>query len=667
MNIKNIILSILTLIVIITLFNFMHNRTESSCPVTNLEELAALFPKTVSQIESMTEKLKKDLEYNLNKFLNSSDTESFALYDQITKPFNQTVATFKALEMVSPQEEIRDAAYDASLDLVQFVTNKISYNQKVYQKLKSAIVKENLQYSLEDEITDFEKNGINLPDETRAKLEKLQNELSELTSSFDYAIAQDTPVITVTEAEKKELPENIKEFIEEDKITLIPPVVSAIMSGSTVGSVRQKTWQAFLNRAPENDARIKEIIKKRDQKAKMLGFKNYAAYDLEDQMVKNPETAHKFLVDLIKPVQAKTDLEFKRLSQELPAGVIIENDKFKPWDISFTQEQYRQKHLKINQEEIAKYFELKPTLAGLLNIYENFFNIKFKEIDDQDKFWDKDVRVLEIYEKDFLAGYILLDLYPRPNKYSHACNLTVVSAYKDCPEVGLVIANFPKPTADKPALLKYRDVVTFFHEFGHALHSILGRTEISFKSGTNVKHDFVEMPSQMLEIWLKEPKILKSLARHYQTGEALPDELITSISELEKFDAGFDTSAQLYYALLALTLFEGEEITNLQEHAQKLYSSISQHIQYVPNNFINSFGHLTGYGSKYYGYLWSKVFAADLFDTIKKAGLGSDIGEKYKEIILRPGGTKDPELMLEEFLGRKPSSEAFFAALGIEK
>ena len=644
----------------------------NNCSINNLQDLADLFPKNVDQIKKYINNAEILLESNLVNFLNSLDQESFNVYDKMVKDFSESLTILKVLEMVSPNEEIRKTCLDESIKFTNLIINKIEFNKDVYDKLKLAQVSPELNYSLTEKIVELEKNGINLAKNKRLEIEKIVNQINQISSEFDFAINQDTPIIEISKEEKNKLKPDLIKLIKDDKITLNTPAFRILMEQANISSLREKCWRAYLNRAPENNARLKELIKKRAELANMLGFKNYASYDLSDQMAKNSETALSFLNNLIKPIKLKTKLEFERMIKDLPETVILENNKLKPWDLRFVQEDFRQKNLNINQEEIAKYFESKNTLEGLLKIYESFFNIKFKQVNHNNLFWDKDVIALELYENNQLKSYILLDLYPRDNKYSHACQITLVPAYQDCKAACLVIANFPKSDVKNPSLLKYQDVVTFFHEFGHALHSMLGRTEISFKSGTNVKTDFVEMPSQMLEEWLKEPEILKSISKHYQTGAALPEQMIKSLAEMAKFDAGFNYSTQIYYSLLALTLFEIlSEEKNLDskdyfnDHCKQIYNNIMDHIDYVPNDFLSSFGHLTGYGAKYYGYLWSKVFALDLFNKIKKENFSSQIGQKYKEIILQPGGTKDPSDILKEFLNRDPNADAFFKAIGI--
>jgi thimet oligopeptidase len=639
------------------------NLTETET-IKNLNNLAKLFICQAEDVEKSFNQAKTELEKNLQTFFASENQNLFAAFDGIFSNFYQTSSIFQVLEMVSPSEEVRNACHEKNIKLKELFNKKVAYNKDVYLKLKDAIVKPSLAYSFKSIIDEYEKNGVNLPNEQRAEITTIIDQIGKLTAEYSYAINKDTPIVKVTEQEQNNLNDNVKKIVNDNKIILTPPNYITVMQQANVESLRKNCWQAYLNKAPENEQKLQEIIKLRDQLAKKLGFANYSTFDIHDQMAKNPDTVQLFLDKLIKPLQEKAAQEFERYASFLPDDVVLENNKFKPWDLRYIQENYRKKNLNLDQEEIASYFEAEKTLNELLKIYEHFLNVQFKQVENKNLFWHPDVKILELYQNNELKGYILLDLHPREYKYSHACQATIIPAYQDNLAAAVVIANFPKPDKNKPSLLKYQDVVTFFHEFGHALHAMLGRTEIACKSGTNVTLDFVEMPSQMLEQWLKEKDILKSLSYHYQTSQPLSDESIEALANMEKTDAGFNYLTQIYYALLSLKIHENAEV-NFKELSQTLHTQIMNKVEYAPNNFLNSFGHLTGYGSKYYGYLWAKVFALDIFDTIKTNNFSKEIGQKYKDIILKPGGTVDPALLVKTFLEREPEQKAFLKSLGI--
>jgi len=415
------------------------------------------------------------------------------------------------------------------------------------------------------------------------------------------------------------------------------------------------------------------MIFKRDQLAHLVGFDSYAAYDIDEQMVKSPMRAQNFLDDLIAKIKPKVDEEFIELTKQLPPSIQLTLDgKLYPWDRLFTENQYKKEHLQVDEQKIAEYFPVDKTIKGLLSIYETFFSLQFKESKVKG-FWHDDVILLEVYSQgnNELLGYLLLDLFPRPFKFGHACDINIIPATytKNGPNVALslVITNFPKPQGAKPALLERNHVETFFHEFGHALHDLLGRTDLASMAGTSVKRDFVEMPSQMLEEWVSCKEILAMISSHYQTGEPMPDTLIDSIMSLKNVCTGLATQRQLQFAKLSLDLFGPGDQKDPYQIAKQINETIDSHFIFDDENHMYaSFGHLAGYGAKYYGYMWSKVFALDLFGVIKEQGLlDPKIGGRYIKEVIGQGGSADPNILLESFLGREPNNTAFLQDIGI--
>ena len=287
------------------------------------------------------------------------------------------------------------------------------------------------------------------------------------------------------------------------------PTFIPVMENCTVESTRHALWKIFVNRAyPRNSVVLKEIIALRDELATLLGFASYAHFNLDDEMAKNPETVDRFLDEIIIKCQPKVKQEIDLLLASLPVGIRLTDDgKMLPWDVSFIKESYKKRYLDIDEQKIAEYFPLEHTLSQLLDIYEQFFSITFKPV-QLSGLWHKDVTGIAVFDAagKQLLGYLILDLFPRPYKYTHACEICIVKARNvqnvRFPAVAVVLANFSQPTATRPALLQRSAVRTFFHEFGHALHEVLGATQLASLAGTNVKRDFVEMPSQMLEEWL---------------------------------------------------------------------------------------------------------------------------------------------------------------------
>jgi thimet oligopeptidase len=413
---------------------------------------------------------------------------------------------------------------------------------------------------------------------------------------------------------------------------------------------------------------------KRKELAQTLGYNSFAEYDINNQMAENPQRAQTFIADLLKRAMPKVMAEKQLLTSDLPESVALNTDgTIKPYDLAYLENHYKHKHFNIDEQKIAEYFPMEKTVAELLDIYRTFFSIEFKEV-PVSGLWHHDVTMIQVLSRSGeLLGTLILDLYPRPNKYSHAAHTTIipsvlVSDGSRIPDISIVLANFSKPTASTPSLLKRNEVKTFFHEFGHALHAIMGATTIGSLSGTHTKTDFVELPSQMLEEWLYDKAMLKKVSGHYVTGEPLPDDIIDMIIKTKDLTSGYWTIRQAFLSILALTYFGSSDNTDPYSIMKDLYNTIlSPIVSFAPeNHFYASFGHLIGYGAKYYGYLWSKVFALDIFSTIKKHGLlDPAIGQKYCNTIIGRGGAQDPNQLLYNFLDRKPSTEAFFSSMGL--
>lgn len=654
----------------------------------------ALYPRSVNEIEKYAilymDKTKKMI-YQIIDI--SDDSRTFAntaeALDKVTGLSNLSIfhGMLSAVEAVNPDEKMRNAAHEVSLKIQAFWIDNVSNNKLLYQAFKAYAQgnAKNEQLSLEEHyfidetMKDFKRAGLELPDDQLAQVGMLNKKLAGLALKFSRNIAEDKSTIQVTRDGLKGLEEDFIQSLKRTNddyyiISVDYPTYFKIMENCAVEETRKRLRKAFANRAyPENEKLLKEIIAIRHKLAEILKFKSYADLDLDSQMVKTLERAEQFILDLIAKSNKKVDQELDQLIKKLPESVTLTSDgKIKISDICFLQSWYKKKFFAIDEYKIAEYFPTEKTVAGLLDIYSKFFSISFKEVPVSGA-WHEDVKLVEVYNSDYsqLLGYLFLDLYPRLNKYSHAAYWGLVPAVrcngKRIPSVGMVVANFPKSTTTKPSLLKRSDVRTFFHEFGHALHCVLGCTKLASQAGTNVKRDFVEMPSQMLEEWLDDRDILKRISSHYKTGESLPDALIDKILALKTFDSGFFVQRQCVLSLIALNYFKEGAQKDPYTIMRALYEQHMPRFAFDPeSHFYASFNHLTGYAAKYYGYLWSKVFALDLFYEILKYGLlNPEIGQQYKKYVIGRGGSADPSKLLKDFLGREPNMNAFLDNLGL--
>lgn len=661
-------------------------------PIT-LDEVVNIFPRTVADIKELAHAVVLQARQELDTLLAIQPEErtyanTIKVLDilQGRSPLMVLFITLEVLEFVHPDQAIRQAAHDEFLKLQNFLVDHVSNSLELYQAIIAYTENRGRQETISSEeryflgclLEDFQRNGLHLGSAERMQIRELKKELAKLELDFQANISKENRTISL---EKSDLEGLDKDFIESLKRTddgryllgIDYPTYFAVMENCLVEETRKQMMRLFDNRAwPVNEELLRQIIKKRDMLAKIVGYPHYAAYDLSDQMVETVERAGRFISELSAKAAVKDAQEMEAVKVQLPRSVHLVGDKFKPWDLMYVKNQYKKTKFNIDEEKIAQYFPMEKTVDGLLGIYEQFFSLRFERHTAKNS-WHDDVEIISVYSKEpqALLGYLFLDLYPRPNKYSHACHVTIIpSCYvHGSPNVALsvVITNFPKSTDQKPSLLKRSDVRTFFHEFGHALHAILGRTYIASFAGTHVKRDFVEMPSQMLEEWLTDKDILKKVSGHYQTGEPLPDELIDRIIAMKNFSAGDFLQRQLALSQFSLDLFkEGQEKVP-QVYLREVYEQFKPHILFDPDNHMYaSFGHLTGYGAKYYGYMWSKVFALDLFEAIKKEGLLNPVvGKKYVQEVIGKGGSEDPNVLLKNFLGREPNQEAFLRDLGL--
>lgn len=670
-------------------------KDDTMTKIQKKEDIAALFPKTVTELESRVQaslvdaKKKIDALVALPKANYSYATVAQPL-DELDVLSNMAIMmnVCTALENVCPDEALRTAAHDAVKKLQEFRIDVIDNNKAIYDTFVAYAtdvapheqLTDEQRYYISETLKSFKRRGFDLPDEQRNECAKLAKEIAQLSQDFERNIAQDQSTVSVS---KDELAGVDPEFVAQLKtdaqgqyiLGVDYPTVFTIFETCSVESTRKKMYLTFNNRAyPANQPILERLIAARDELAQLLSMPSYATLCLADEMVETPERAYTFLYELLDRSNAKQLAEFKLLTSHLPQGVTLtEQGYLKPWDVAYVKDNYKKKYLAVDEQSIAHYFPSASTIAGLLSLYEQFFNLSFKHVEGL-SLWANNLTTIAVFDAQDkkLLGYLILDLYPRAHKFTHACHMDLTPSIiaadgSKPPSVSLVLANFPPDSANKPALYKRDDVNTFFHEFGHALHALLGRTRVASFSGTHVKYDFVEMPSQMLEQWLNDSAILKKISKHYITGEPLPDELIAAIDSVKNFDSGYHIQRQAFLSLVSLSYYGPGAIKDCNKIWETLLKKCVPTIAYEPQaHMYLSFGHLPGYGPRYYGYLWSKVFALDLFESIKKQGLlNPQAGKLYVDKILSHGGSKNPNELLKSYLGREPRQDAFFADIGL--
>lgn len=675
--------------------------------VASAAECAGLFPKTLDDIRALALGAKEQAKAALDAIISNEKTfTTCSAVDRTAGALSLTSGILSVVKNVHPEKQMRDEASSQMVALESFSIDNLSSNKALYLALKEVsetpsiaqLVEQDpqTQYWLNEELTGFRRRGLELESASFALVVQIQKDIAALTTSFSTNIAEDKTHIEVAEGDLVGVPEAIVRNLTKNEsngafiLKMDYPTYFGVMKNCEVAATRLAMSQAFENRAyPTNVPVLQELIFKRKQLATLLGYASYSHYDLDSKMAKHPDTAKSFIASLVPGLQKKWEEEQEVLKRNLHSSVVLTSDgRIPAWDIAFCINNVKKNELNVSETTIQEYFPLDSTVKALFSVYEAFFDISFEQINNGEELWSPKTSTLAVYDRAEvsggkpLLGHIVIDLFPREGKFSHACCHSVVPPVLQedgtfSPALSVVLANFPTASGDAPAMFLHDDVETFFHEFGHAIHGLMGRSKMMTLAGTRVKRDFVELPSQMLEEWLWEPSILEKITSHYQTGATLPMDLIRSKVASQNAFSGRDSLRQLQFATYALDIFGAPFSANIKEPSEYDTSALFRAIQpkMLPGvsfsdatHFECAFGHLTGYGATYYGYMWSEVFAQDVFQYIKERDglLSPELGRRYRDKIIGVGGGRDPNEMLKDFLGREPNSNAFIQKLGVE-
>ncbi|MGZ3722473.1 MAG: M3 family metallopeptidase, partial [Bdellovibrionales bacterium] len=587
------------------------------------------------------------------------------------------------MKNVSTSEDTRKESQDCSQLIAEF-TNDVGTRRELYLAIKDQKGRNSDEKRLHSEaLKDFEHNGMKLSDENLKKFRELSDKLSNLQLAFGNNIRNDNTEVLFTAEELTGVrADYLNELKKNDKgLYRVPtrePDFLEVMQKVPNADARKKMITAFYNRG--GDANIKlleQAILVREEIAKLLGFKTWADYKISDRMAKTSSAVMTFLNGLRGQLSAQNKIDIAELlkfKQEIEPGATVVNQ----WDIPYLSYQLQSKRFQINLDQVREYFPADVVIPGMLQVYSDMLGVKFKEM-PQAKVWAPEVKQYAIHDKkdDRLIGFFYLDLYGRPGKYTHAACANVISGrrMKDGKynyPISVIYANLSSPTKGKPSLLTYADrgeVVTLFHEFGHAMHGTLTRAPYASLAGTNVKRDFVEAPSQMLENWVYRPEILDRLSGHYlDHAKKIPADMQKTLIALKDFQQARIYTRQLLLGTFDMTInMQNGPVDTLKTY-ETLYHEITSDTQMPGIKFPASFGHLMGgYDAGYYGYLWSKVYAEDMFTIFDKAGVTSPAaGLRYRTTILERGNMEEPMVLVKKFLGREPNSKAFLKSLGVK-
>jgi thimet oligopeptidase len=603
---------------------------------------------------------------------------TLAPYDEAVRQLNAAGYFSSLMQQVHPDAVFRDHATAMTVK-VSSVQTGLSLNREVYQALASLHLSDAdaaTRYYVQRQLVEFRLAGVDKDDATRTRLKELNKQLTDDQSMFDRNISDDRTSIEITDVSVLDgLPQD---YIDNHKpgsdgkirIPADEPNTFPILTFAKNDEIRRRFWEAFETRAyPKNRAVLSDMMQARYQIATLLGYPSWADYNAADKMIGNGRNVAKFLEQLDGATRPLAEREF--------AMSLAEMRKTSPGTVEIPiyegfrlRELVRRSQYDFDSESVRPYLPYNQVKQGIMDTAATLFHVSFRQ-ELNVPAWDPSVETWDVIDKGKMIGRFYLDMHARPGKYSHAEMAPILDGVrgKQLPEAVLV-CNFPAPTATDPALMEYTQAVTFFHEFGHLMHHILGgQQRWAGISGISMETDFVEAPSQMLEEWMRSPQVLASFAHQYKTGEPIPTELVARMNRASAFGrAGFVAMQTAFSAISYDVYKDNPEKVDLDAIPIADYR---HYILAVPiaadAHMYTSFAHLAGYSSAYYTYMWDKVIAEDFFEQFdQKNLLAGEAPVRYRQVVLEPGGSMSANDLVRNFLGRPQTMTAFHRWLGEE-
>ncbi|VAW11974.1 Thimet oligopeptidase [hydrothermal vent metagenome] len=581
----------------------------------------------------------------------------------------------------SPKESVRKAAKKA-INMLESKLVDIEFDEGLYRAVKEYSKKnEKLKGEdkklFEDMLLSYKRMGFELSAKKQKELKKNIKKLNKLSTDFSNNINEYKDSVAITKDELAGLPENYIKGLSKDKkgryiVTLDYPDFFPFMKNAESAPRRKELMDKSLQKGGEKNMKLlSEILELRRQNAKLLGYDTHADFKTEVKTAKTAKKALSFVHGLMGKIRKGTVSDMSQMTELKKRFLGIPNVKLEYYDILYYINQLQKEKFNVDSEKVREYFPLETVKKGTFEIYSKLLSVQFQKLKGY-PLWHKDVELYAVKDSSGqIISYFLLDMHPRENKYGHACVSPLVygkkKQFKDeyTAPMACMLANFPKPSKTHPSLLSHGEVETFFHEFGHIMHDVLTTAKYASQAGYSVAWDFVEAPSQMLENWVWDKKMLNILSKHYKTKKNLPKGMLDNMLKAKDHMVYYFTMRQLVLAMFDLTLH-----TKNIKNPSNLYNDLVK--EYVGVTFPKEniwpagFGHLMGYDAGYYGYMWSKVFASDMFTKFQKNGLlDKKIGDRYKKWILEKGSSMDEMELLKKFLGRKPSNKAFLKEIGL--
>jgi thimet oligopeptidase len=599
-----------------------------------------------------------------------SDAQAIALYDEVTAALSNMGARAGLAKEVHPSQKFREAC-ETCEQKIEALNVELSLDRGLYDALARIDAKRldaGGAFWLFKVLREFRRMGVDRDEATRAKVKALNEELVKIGQTFGRNIRDDVRSVKLEAKDLEGLPADWLAAHApgaDGKVTVTTntPDYLPVMIYAKSGKAREALWRVYRERAfPQNVEVLKALLARRHELANLLGYKTWAAYITETKMVKSAEAAADFIekgrAATLQRAEADMAQLLERKKKDFPAATSVD-----PWEHQYYEDRVKQESYGLDSQALRAYFEYGNVKKGVMDTTATLFGVRYVKVADA-QVWHPEVETFDLYEGEQLLGRIHLDMHPREGKYKHAAQfgLTVGRGGKALPEAVLV-CNFPKPGE----LMQHSDVETFFHEFGHLLHEIFaGRQAWAGNSGVRTEWDFVEVPSMLLQEWPLDPGALKTFAKHHQTGEPIPEALVMQLKRAKEFGVGTDTRRQFFLSAVSLSFHDrgpGFDTTEVFKEVQEKFLPFRR--EWMPGTHMElGFGHLDGYSAIYYTYQWSTVIAKDLLTQFKAKGmLDGELATQYRKKVLEPGGSKEAGALVQDFLGRPYSFDAFQAWL----
>lgn len=659
-------------------------------------------PFTKIASEDYKPAIKKGIEIakaEIDAIVNTKEAPTFKntteALDYTGEKLNRITSIFFNLNSAETNDDIQRIAQEVSPWLSEF-RNDITLNEALFVRVKSVFDdRKNLnlnaeqQMLLEKQYKGFARNGASLNHEKKSQLREIDTKLSKLSLKFGENVLAETNAFEMhltNEDDLAGLPETVKEAAqqlakEQNKegyiFTLQYPSYIPFLTYADNRELRKKMAiaagkKAFQNNKFNNEKIVLEIVKLRQERANLLGYKTHAHFVLEERMAETPEKVIEFSNNLLAKAKPAAKKEFENL--EKYAKKLDGIDQLQKWDGAYYSEKLKKELFDLDQEILKSYFKLENVIDGVFEIANRLYDLNFEEVDTIEKY-HPEVKTYNVTDNDgnFISVFYA-DYHPRKGKRNGAWMTSyksqqIKNGINERPHVSIV-CNFTKPTATKPSLLTFNEVTTLFHEFGHALHGMLANTTYNSLSGTSVSWDFVELPSQVLENWCYEKEALELFAKHYETGKVIPMKYVEKIKESASFHEGMQTLRQLSFGLLDMKWHSENpsEITSIKDFEKEAFAATNLYPDVAENCMSTAFSHIFqgGYSAGYYSYKWAEVLDADAFEYFLEKGIfNKEVATKFKDTVLSKGGTVKPMELYKRFRGQEPKPDALLKRAGL--